>query len=119
MRFDEFQKLPVVEHNGGVATPLLTRAEGIAEGENMRHCVGGYASLCAQGTYVVYSLHKDGQRTTLGISRHKTTYEKANHAFNYILNKHYGKFNGQVKDSDVIETAKKVIQTLHKVNKEG
>lgn len=118
MRFDTFQKLPVVEYNGVVATPLLTRAEVIAEGENMRHCVGGYASLCAQGTYVVYSLCKDGQRTTLGISRHKTTHEKANHAFNYILNQHYGRFNEQVKDSDFIETAKKVIQTLHKVNKE-
>ena len=84
----------------------------------MRHCVGGYARPCAQGTYVVYSLHKDGQRTTLGISRHKTTYEKANHAFNYILNQHYGRFNEQVKDSDFIETAKKVIQELHKANKE-
>ena len=118
VRFDEFQKLPVVEYNGVVADPLLTRAEVIAEGEMMRHCVGGYASLCAQGAYVVYSLHKDGQRTTLGISRHKTTYEKANHAFNYILNQHYCRFNEQVKDEDFIETAKKVIQTLHKVNKE-
>ena len=118
VRFDEFQKLPVVEHNGVVATPLLTRAEVIAEGEMMRHCVGGYASLCAKGTYVVYSLHKDGQRTTLGISRHKTTHEKANHAFNYILNQHYGKCNEQVKDNDFIETAQKVIQELNKVNKE-
>ena len=118
VRFDEFQKLPVVEYNGVVATPLLTRAEVIAEGENMRHCVGGYARLCAQGTYVVYSLCKDGQCTTLGISRHKTTHEKANHAFNYILNQHYGRFNKQVNDSDFTETAKKVIQTLHKVNKE-
>lgn len=118
VRFDEFQKLPVVEHNGVAATPLLTRAEVIAEGENMRHCVGGYAMLCAQGAYVVYSLCKDGQRTTLGIIRYKTTHEKANHAFNYILNQHYGRFNEQVNDSDFIETAKKVIQTLHKANKE-
>lgn len=113
LRFDEFQQLPVVLHNGCRADPLLTRAEVILEGEEMSHCVGGYATSCARGHYVVYSLNKDCIRTTLGIDR----IQNQDKSYKYVFSQHYGKFNNAVTDADFIETAVKVVQELNKKNK--
>lgn len=47
------------------------------EGQEMKHCVGGYCETVARGGYLVYSIKKDGKRvSTLGLKRSHRTYTK-------------------------------------------
>lgn len=112
-RYDSLQKLPEVKYNDVTAVPLLTKSEIIAEGEIMRHCVGGYSRSCANGRYVVYSLQRGTERSTLGVSRFAT--EKG---VTYALSQHYGKSNSGVDDADFLITAKAVIKQLNEANKQ-
>ena len=45
--------------------PLLTPAQLIREGEEMHHCVGGYASAVEQGQSVILALSVVGHRSTV------------------------------------------------------
>lgn len=56
------------EGNVWEAKPLTTRASVKEEGVEMHHCVGGYSSSVAKKRYVVYSILKNGKRSsTLGL----------------------------------------------------
>lgn len=117
IKFTDFQNLPTIKYNDVIATPLITASEVIDEGQRMKHCVGGYSNACINGTYVVYSLDKNGKKSTLGISRDKfhgmnskiTTY-------NYNFSQHYHECNKSIEDDDFKVAATAVINQLNKVN---
>lgn len=48
--------------------PLVTPAQLIREGEEMHHCVGGYASAVEQGQSVILALSVVGHRSTVELS---------------------------------------------------
>jgi hypothetical protein len=48
--------------------PLVTRAQLVHEGEEMHHCVGGYASAVERGQSVILALDVRGHRSTVELS---------------------------------------------------
>jgi len=113
-KFDSRFKLPVIEHNGVVCSPLLDIEAVQKEGDEMRHCVAGYADYCYRGDYAVYSIvDSKGTRSTLGLY-----VEKSDKQYKFTFSQHYGKQNTHVVDKDAIEAAQKVIEELNRVNKE-
>ena len=58
--FRELHKgLEVMEFDSGVvAVPLVNMQQVQEEGSKMHHCVGSYASVCAEGEYLVWHLTK-------------------------------------------------------------
>lgn len=83
------------------------------EGESMSHCVGAYSSQVAQGSYITFSVMKDGERSstiglyrsieeiTIGVddieSKFQSTPEKKMFV-KYGFSQQYGRFNRPVKD---------------------
>lgn len=56
------------EYRGYEATLLDNPKDILNEGTIMKHCVGSYSDMVAEGKYLVYSITKDGKRSsTLGI----------------------------------------------------
>lgn len=114
--------LPCFEYEGYVATLLDNRKAIADEGTTMRHCVGGYAESVACGRYLVYSITKDGERSsTLGvyaskgaevllISGDKGKMEKAKFSFN----QHYGRFNSPITDKHEKEIGELIVKELNK-----
>lgn len=87
-----------VQHKGYIATLLNSAALVHEEGEVMHHCVGGYASSVAQGNYLVYSVTKDGKRSsTIAFSRYKADDMPWN------FNQHYGYCNKCIEDENEAE----------------
>lgn len=120
---DVFECLKDVEpksfsHQGYQATLLMSARDIADEGSAMGHCVGGYTSLVGNGHYLVYSVTKDGGRSsTIGLSRKKVRkwvspepgdvspelgdapYE-CKVVDTYEFNQHFGRFNELVTDED-------------------
>lgn len=66
---EPFCEKDVHDVGGYIFTRLNSPLEVRTEGDSMRHCVGSYATVCAQGTYRVYTVEKGNERATLGITR--------------------------------------------------
>lgn len=99
-------KLPAMEHKGFVAelcdSPLLIKEEG----EAMHHCVGMYLDQVLSGSYLIYSIKKDGARSsTLGIRIKDGV---------YIFNQHYGYCNGMIEDKYEGSLAGLILNELNK-----
>lgn len=115
------KKLDMIEFNGVKATPLTSFDAVRQEGDDMHHCVGGYAERCAMGEYVVYSLVAvDGTRSTLGISVRNTELVQTAvqkvlnpNKTKYTFNQHYLACNQPVQDKDVLTCATKVVEYLN------
>jgi hypothetical protein len=82
---------------GGYTAHLLKSPLEIAEeGDYMGHCVASYIGMVASGQYIVYSVRKDGKRSsTLGLSA-VTTAMPARGLVEF--NQHYARFNQIVVD---------------------
>lgn len=106
--------IPYEFDSGVKAVPLLSVKEVQAEGSAMHHCVGSYANDCAQGCYVVYSLEKDGQKSTLGIIVSKVDDRKM-----FMFNQHYGKCNALITDKDVLVAGTEIVNYLNTAHKES
>lgn len=106
--------IPYEFDSGVKAVPLLSVKEVQSEGSAMHHCVGSYANDCAQGGYVVYSLEKDGQKSTLGIIVSKVDDHKM-----FMFNQHYGKCNALITDKDVLIAGTEIVKYLNTAHKES
>lgn len=96
-----------VQHKGYVATLLDSAALVHQEGEAMHHCVGGYASSVAQGNYLVYSVTKDGKRSsTIAFRRWDNTED-------WVFNQHYGYCNCYVENDDEKEFKDIILELLN------
>lgn len=82
---------------GEYTAVLLESGFDIAdEGTQMGHCVGGYASYVADGDYLVYSVRKDGERSsTIGIRIERELKDRVSRCV-YKFNQHYARFNRSV-----------------------
>lgn len=102
------------EHEGYVAT-LLDNAFAIAEeGNAMGHCVAGYSGSVARGAYLVYSVMKDGERSsTIGINRRAISLAKKEYG-QWYLEQQYGKYNTSVKDEEERKLAEIIVGMLNK-----
>lgn len=86
----------------------------------MRHCVGGYASICAKGDYVVYHLTKGIQEATLGINCSGPMVSingKVDCAATYKFNQMYHACNKIVEDVDFVKAAEEIVDRLNKAAK--
>lgn len=109
----------VFQHEGYAATLLDSRALVAEEGTVMGHCVGGYAESVAEGHYLVYSITKDGERSsTLGISVKGNWHPENKKQRYFTFNQHYLRFNKPVTDEYEKELAKLLIEHLNKTEKE-
>jgi len=90
-----YSKLPKEVVVGENKATLLDSCLAVAfEGDNMGHCVGGYARSCLTGNYVVYHLTlEDGTEATLGCNVVTSTDDKQ-HFLSY--QQCYGKYNARV-----------------------
>jgi len=95
--------------SGVVATPLVSMQQVQEEGSKMHHCVGSYASMCAEGDYLVWHLTKGDVATTLGIT--------VRVGKEYLFNQHYGFCNAVVNDEDLKAAAEFVVKMLNDKNK--
>jgi len=87
------------------ATLLHSPYEIHQEGTAMKHCVGSYAGSVGSGDYLVYSITKDGERSsTLGISVIDGEYK---------FHQHYKHCNKHVKDEDEIMLADSLVESLN------
>jgi hypothetical protein len=92
----DFVPVKTFEHEGYTATLLDSRALVAEEGSAMGHCVAGYAESVANGSYLVYSVRKDGERSsTLGINIRKIEGNTV-----YSFSQHYGKYNARLTDTN-------------------
>ena len=82
----------VVSEIGDKATLLTTALSVALEGDEMGHCVAGYARRCIKGEYVVYHLHlADGTVGTLGC-----TVEGTDKCPQLRYQQCYGKYNARI-----------------------
>ena len=118
--FREMHKgLEVIKFDSGViATPLLNMQQVQDEGVKMRHCVGTYASRCAEGEYLVWHLTKGTTETTLGINVRNKNYLVATSEDKYNLQQHYGVCNAVIEDNALKSAAKDIVKMLNEMNKE-
>lgn len=116
---DMHKGLEVIKFDSGViATPLLNMQQVQDEGRKMKHCVGAYDSLCAEGEYLVWHLTKGATETTLGINVQNNDYLVATSKDKYNLEQHYGVCNAVVEDNDLKNAAKDIVKLLNEINKE-
>jgi hypothetical protein len=126
--FEWTKELPrVIEHEGYVATILDSRFLIAEEGNHMGHCVAGYADWSANGDYLVYSVTKDGERSsTIGLNMRAHTTRYLNNISNtmreelagWSLQQHYGRFNASLKVEAEKEIGKLVVEALNNRMKE-
>lgn len=84
----------------------LSPLQVVEEGQAMHHCVGSYSGLVASGRYLVYSVRKNGRRTsTLGVSVVDGKYSE---------NQHYAVCNTLVKDPEEIQLVAELLRDLNK-----
>lgn len=75
------------------------------EGKEMHHCVGSYASSVSNNTYLVFSVRKEGKRSsTIGINVRDGK---------YVFSQHYGHCNSQVDCEDEKALCKMLIEKLN------
>lgn len=99
-------KHKIVEHRGYTARLLDSPMSIYQEGKAMHHCVGMYSGYVAQKEYLVYTVTKDGKKTsTIGITRDVNKWR---------LQQQYGLCNASVNCSDERELAEKVVILLNK-----
>jgi hypothetical protein len=104
----------VLEHEGYVATLLDSRALVAEEGNAMGHCVAGYAESVADGRYLVYSVTKDGQRSsTLGITIRD---RKADGKTYYFMSQHHGRYNRRLEDRHESDLGELIVKQLNGEN---
>lgn len=102
----------IFEHEGYVATLLDSKMLIANEGTEMGHCVGLYAGSVASGNYLVYSVAKDGVKSsTIGITV-RTSNEKL--FTKYQFQQHYGRFNARLTDEREIDISQLIIEQLNK-----
>ena len=91
----------------GYKIVLLDNPRAIREeGDIMKHCVASYTTVVADGKYLVFSVQKDGVRTsTVGYTRQNNM---------WIIHQHYGKCNQRVTDDDEISIVKRMFNELNK-----
>lgn len=119
--FDSVKDIPCKALKAGeyVAT-LLDSAFLIAdEGNSMGHCVAGYADQVRQGDYLVYSVTKDGERSsTIGINKRQTSFDViGSHPETrtyWYLQQQYGRYNAHVKDEEERKLAAALVGLLNK-----
>lgn len=119
--FDSVKDIPCKALKSGeyVAT-LLDSAFLIAdEGNSMGHCVAGYADQVRQGDYLVYSVTKDGERSsTIGINKRQTSFDViGSHPETrtyWYLQQQYGRYNAHVKDEEERKLAAALVGLLNK-----
>lgn len=100
---------------GEYTATMLDNAFAIAEeGSCMSHCVGSYANYSAQGSYLVYSITKNSERSsTVGLY-----VEKRDNKLRFSFNQHYGKYNAYVKDEIEKSIPDELIKLLNNDQKE-
>lgn len=93
----------VFEKDGYTVSLLTSRLDVASEGGEMRHCVGSYAEICANGHYA--ALKVDGkERATIGLRYNFPT---------WALDQIYGRMNSRVSD-ECREVAYEVARELSK-----
>lgn len=107
-----------VQHKGYVATLLDSAALVHEEGEVMHHCVGGYASSVAQGNYLVYSVTKDGKRSsTIAFRGEKIAitenFKLVGGRTDWRFNQHYGYCNAYIEDKHEAELKEVILNQLN------
>ena len=108
----ETMNLEVLEYAGFVATPLVSAKAIADEGATMGHCVAGYINSVRNGSYLVYSVTKDGERTsTIGLRKH---YKMASEDSRWDINQQYGRFNKPVDDEDERDIVDIILSKLNK-----
>lgn len=115
-KLEILEGIPVkhLEHEGYVATLLDSRALVAEEGQAMGHCVAGYAEEVAAGRYLVYSVTKNGERSsTLGVIIRD---RKADSKTYFFLNQHYGRYNKRLEDRHEIELGEIIVKQLNEGN---
>lgn len=97
---------------GSFTATLLTSAAQIAEeGDAMSHCVGSYASYSKEGSYLVYSVKKDGERySTIGLNVNPSTKDVS-------FNQQYMRFNQVVDNEDAKVLAYQLVELINKSTK--
>lgn len=116
-RLDSLEGIKVVEGSlNGYEYKLLDSRLLIAnEGSEMRHCVASYIERVVSGRYLVYSITKEGKRSsTLGIDIFQQDIGKPS---KYLLNQHYGFANKCIEDENEKEVAELIIKELNKEKK--
>lgn len=104
-------KVKDLEYDGYRVTLLQSPLEIRTEGQVMKHCVGSYSSAVSEGNYLIYSITKEGVRSsTLGISINNTKDDRKNYSFS----QHYKHCNGRVTCEIEKSLGGKVINLLNK-----
>lgn len=86
------------------AKVLTSKFSVKCEGEEMKHCVGGYADMVSNKKYVVWSITKDGKRySTLGLS-----YDDNSQTF--YINQHYKKCNEYLGNDDPAKVLASIVE---------
>lgn len=107
----EGMKLPCLEYKGYIATPLVSAKAIADEGTAMGHCVAGYVDAVREGRYLVYSVTKDGARSsTIGMRR---GYKMNSQDSRWEFNQHYARYNRLVEDENEREIAGMVLARLN------
>lgn len=108
-----------VSYAGYNAVLLDSRALIAEEGNAMGHCVAGYAESVAGGSYLVYSITKDGERSsTLGVHvREKASIRVSAigtpSLVHYIFSQHYGKYNARLTDEKEAMLGRGIVDALN------
>ena len=105
--FDWLKDIPKQLNEGDYSIVLLDNPRSIREeGDIMKHCVASYTNVVADKKYLVFSVQKDGVRTsTVGYTRQNDM---------WIIHQHYGKCNKRVTDDDEISIVKRMFNELNK-----
>lgn len=107
-------KHKVFQYKGFTATILDSPALVRGEGEAMHHCVGGYSDMVAAGNYLVYSVTKDGKRSsTIAFMLHKDQAGLSSHT-EWQFNQHYGYCNAYIEDKDELEFKDIILKEVNK-----
>jgi len=125
--FESVKEIPVKEfqYSGYTAALLQSPLDIANEGAAMGHCVAGYSNNVRDGEYLVYSITKDGERSsTLGINvmiqrERKGAYThptgKDTFVKDFSISQHYGKYNRKVVDLDEQLVVEYLIEKLNEV----
>jgi len=111
--FDHYNSVSVKTYSKGdfEATYLKTADEIHYEGEQMHHCVGGYASFAKRNEYMVYHITFKGEKySTLGVTVTKNT---DTNRILYTVNQHYTACNQPV-SPEAAEFAQEIVTKLNK-----
>lgn len=93
-----------------ISACVLETPRAIAlEGDEMGHCVASFIDEVINGLYLVISLKRNEERSTLGLYR-----AKRNSLF--IAHQHYGRYNATPSDNNV-DIAKLVIKTINLIER--